>query len=615
MCGLAGFFAHAAQGPTVEPATLIAMRDRMAARGPDGAGLWIAPDGRAGFGHRRLSIIDLSDGGAQPMTTADGRYTIAYNGEIYNYRKLRADLIADGVGFVSDSDTEVLLHLYARHGAAMLPLLRGMFAIAIWDAAERSMFLARDPLGIKPLYYADVGGTVRFASQVKALLVDPSVPRTPSAVGLTGFHLMGSVPEPYTAWQAIHALPAGHWMTFAAAGIEGPRQYARVASVLADARHRSVSDADVRAALRDSVRHHLVADVEVGAFLSGGVDSGALVGLMRDCGQQRIRACTLAFREFAGAPQDETPGAIEMAQRYGVDHHIRTVTAAEFAEDVDAIFDAMDQPSIDGINTWFVSKACKEMGLKVALSGLGGDELLAGYSTFRSVPRTLRRAGPLSRVPGAPAAARMLLRTLAPRLARRNPKALGVLDYAGSWSGAYFLRRAVLLPFELADAMNPDLAREGLEELASLRPIASSIEPDPGSDNGRVCAMETTNYMRHQLLRDTDWAGMAHSLEIRVPLVDFTLLQAIAPRIATLRPGEGKTLLANAPVIPVPADVVNRAKTGFGIPIGDWLRGDNEHHEDRRTSRRWAQVVQARYDDAVAAICPVGEVAQSGAAR
>jgi len=602
MCGLAGFFAHAAHGAPIGRATLIAMRDRMAARGPDGDGLWIAPDGRAGFGHRRLAIIDLSETGAQPMATPDGRYTIAYNGEIYNYRALRAELIAQDTVFAGDSDTEVLLHLYARHGARMLGKLRGMFALAIWDAHARTMFLARDPLGIKPLYYADGDGTLRFASQVKALLVDPTISRDPSPAGLAGFHLTGSVPEPFTAYRAIQALPAGHWLTCTEEGPGSPARYANVAAILADARGQVVSDSDVRAALRDSVRHHLVADVEVGAFLSGGVDSGALIGLMRDCGQQRIRACTLTYREFAGTADDEMPGAVDMARRYGVDHHVRSVTAAEFAEDLDAIFDAMDQPSIDGINTWFVSKACREMGLKVALSGLGGDELLAGYSTFRSVPRMFHRAGPLTRIPGAAKAARMLIRTFAPRLARRNPKALGVLDHAGTWAGAYLLRRAVLLPFELDGAMDPSMAREGLAELDLLGLFADSLQPDPGSDNGRVGALETCNYMRNQLLRDSDWASMAHSVEIRVPLVDFTLLEAIAPRIASLRPGEGKILLANAPVIPVPADVVARPKTGFGIPVGDWLRGDVEHREDRRTSRRWAHVVEARYAGSVDAL-------------
>jgi asparagine synthase (glutamine-hydrolysing) len=602
MCGLAGFFAHTAHGTPVGRTTLIAMRDRMAARGPDGVGLWIAPDGRAGFGHRRLSIIDLSESGAQPMATPDGRYTIAYNGEIYNYRALRGELLGQGTAFVGDSDTEVVLHLYARYGAGMLTKLRGMFALAIWDAHARTMFLARDPLGIKPLYYADSGGTLRFASQVKALLVDPAISRDPSPAGLAGFHLTGSVPEPFTAYRAIRALPAGHWLTCTEDGPGTPARYTNVAATLADARGQVVSDSDIRAALRDSVRHHLVADVEVGAFLSGGVDSGALIGLMRDCGQQRIRACTLTYREFAGTADDEMPGAIDMARRYGVDHHVRSVTAAEFAEDLDAIFDAMDQPSVDGINSWFVSKACREMGLKVALSGLGGDELLAGYSTFRSVPRMFHRAGPLTRIPGAAKAARMVIRTFAPRLARRNPKALGVLDHAGTWPGAYLLRRAVLLPFELDDVMDPAMAHEGLAELDLLGLFADSLQPDPGSDNGRVGALETCNYMRNQLLRDTDWASMAHSVEIRVPLVDLTLLQAIAPRIASLKAGDGKTLLANAPAIPVPPEIVARPKTGFGIPVGDWLRGDVEHHEDRRTSRRWAHVVEARYAGSVDAL-------------
>src|SRR4051812_6128754 len=232
MCGLAGFFAYAAHGTPVGRATLIAMRDRMAPRGPDGVGLWIAPDGRAGFGHRRLAIIDLSESGAQPMPTPDGRYTIVYNGEIYNYRALRAELIEQGTAFAGDSDTEVVLHLFARYGAGMLGKLRGMFALAIWDAHARTMFLARDPVGIKPLYYANSGGTLRFASQVKALLVDPAISRDPSPAGLAGFHLTGSVPEPFTAYRAIHALPAGHWLTCTEDGPATSVRYANVAATL-----------------------------------------------------------------------------------------------------------------------------------------------------------------------------------------------------------------------------------------------------------------------------------------------------------------------------------------------------------------------------------------------
>jgi len=600
MCGIAGFHTYAPSGRTVSRDTLVAIRDRMAPRGPDGTGLWISDSGRTGFGHRRLSIIDLSEGGHQPMATPDGRWTICFNGEIYNYRALRDELIADGVTFVSDSDTEVMLHLYARDGAAMLGRLRGMFALAIWDARENKLLLARDPLGIKPLYYCDTGGALTFASQVKALLVDPAISREPSPAGLTGFHLMGSVPEPFTAWRAIRALPAGSWLTVDARGVSAPVSYANVARVLANGRERDPQAVDVAGALRDSVAHHLVADVEVGAFLSGGVDSSALIGLMRDCGQDRIRACTLSFGEFDGHHQDETPGATMVARQYGVDHHIRRITATEFRADMDAIFDAMDQPSIDGINSWFVSKAVREMGLKVALSGLGGDELLAGYSTFRTVPAMRRRFGSLAKVPGAGALARMLL--AATGMAKRNPKAAGVLDYAGSWAGAYLLRRAVLLPFELDKAMDPAMAREGLAELDLLGAIERSVTPDPGSDNGRVCALESSNYMRNQLLRDADWAGMAHSLEIRVPLVDFTLLQTLSPRIATLKPGEGKALLANAPSLPVPREIVERSKTGFAIPVADWLAGNAAHVPDRRASRSWAKVATSRSLQGLAAL-------------
>jgi asparagine synthase (glutamine-hydrolysing) len=484
----------------------------------------------------------------------------------------------------------------------MLPLLRGMFALAIWDARERSLFMARDQLGIKPLYYADVNGTLRFGSQVKALLRDPCVSRDPSPAGLTGFHVTGSVPEPYTIYQSINALAAGHWIKCEAGSLGPPKRYSNVAASLIAKDRAPINDLDVRTALRDSVRHHLVADVDVGAFLSGGIDSAALVGLMRDCGQSRIRACTLTFREFAGTAADEMPGAIRIAQLYGADHYVREVGPLEFADDLEAIFDAMDQPSVDGINTWFASKACREMGVSVALSGQGGDELFAGYSTFQSVPRINRFGGLVGRMPGAERAARFLISTFAPELVRRNPKILGILRYAGSLSGSYLLRRAVLLPFELDGAMNPDTARQGLAELGLLQKFEDSVTPDPGSDNARVCALETSNYLRNQLLRDADWAGMAHSLEIRVPLADFTLMETIASRIAVLKPGEGKRLLAAAPSVPIPQEIARRPKVGFGIPVGDWLRGEVHHQEDRRTSRNWAQVVKSRYDQSIEAL-------------
>src|SRR5713101_4782483 len=576
MCGINGIFAYHAAANAPAEAELLATRDAMRARGPDGSGVWWSTDRRCALGHRRLSILDLSDRASQPMASADGNIIITFNGEIYNYKPLRSELESEGIRFRSNSDTEALLHLYARHGSAMVHRLRGMFAFAIWDEIRRELFLARDPYGIKPLYTANDGWTFRFASQVKALLAAGRISRNPEPAGIAGFHLFGSVPEPFTLYREIRALPAGHTQRVDAMGAHDPVPFANLAAILkAGAAEPAPAEElaeRLRAAVRDSVRAHLLADVEVGIFLSAGVDSGALLGLMRDAGQREIRALTLAFDEFRGTAEDEAPLAGLVAERYGARHIIRRVDVREFREDLPAIMEAMDQPSIDGINTWFIAKAAKEADLKVALSGLGGDELLAGYPSFIDVPRWRRRFGPLAAVPGLGRMARRLASTFAPRLARSNPKALGLLDHASSWAGAYLLRRGLFLPHELTQVIDADVAREGLRRLQPLKRLSASLVPDPGSDIGRVAVLESTQYMRHQLLRDADWAGMAHGVEIRVPLVDKTLLERLAPVIGRIGPGEGKVALAGAPSHALPEEIVARAKTGFGVPTGAWAR-------------------------------------------
>jgi asparagine synthase (glutamine-hydrolysing) len=547
----------------------------MLSRGPDGSGAWWSTDRRCGMGHRRLSILDLSERASQPMTSADGKIVVTFNGEIYNYNALRAELEAAGVRFRTNSDTEALLHLYARYGAAMVLRLRGMFAFAIWDDTRRELFLARDPYGIKPLYTANDGWTFRFASQVKALLAGGRVSRDPEPAGIAGFHLFGSVPEPFTLYRDIRALPAGHTQRIDAAGPREPVPFANLAAILAEGTLDPAPAAELgerlRAAVLDSVRAHLLSDVEVGIFLSAGVDSGALLGLMADAGQREIRAITLAFDEFRGTVEDEAPIAGCVAERYRARHIVRRVGEREFREDLPAIIEAMDQPSIDGVNTWFVAKAAKEAGLKVALSGLGGDELLAGYPSFVDMPRWRRRFGPFAAVPGFGQAVRPLIRALAPAFARERPKALGLLEYARSWAGSYLLRRGLFLPHELKEIMDPAVAREGLRRLQPLRRLAEDLSPDPGSDVGRVCVLESAHYMRNQLLRDADWAGMAHGVEIRVPLVDATLLETLASAIPSLAPQTGKEALAKAPTVPLPAEIVARAKTGFGVPTGAWM--------------------------------------------
>ncbi len=585
MCGLNAIVAYAAGAPPVDRAELVAVRDAMAVRGPDGAGEWLAPEGRVGFGHRRLSIIDLSTSAHQPMSLDSGRLTVTYNGEIYNFRELRAELEAEGRQFRTQSDTEVLLHLYDRDGAAMVKRLRGMFAFALWDATRRGLLLARDPFGIKPLYYADDGKTLRVASQVKALLAGRGIDRDPDPAGHAGFFLLGSVPEPHTLYRAIRALPAGCTLWTDASGVGAPQPYFDVAQTLAGCEGQ-VSTGMLRDHLLASVRAHLVADVPVGIFLSAGLDSATIAALAAEITDaRRLDTITLAFDEFTGLPQDEAPLAEMVATDLGTHHVTRRVTGAAFREDRERLLAAMDQPTIDGVNIYFVAKAAAQAGLKVALSGLGGDEMFCGYDTFQKVPRLVETLG---RIPGISVAGRLFRAMAAPVLGRvASPKAAGIFELGTRYGEAYLLRRGLFMPWELSSVMDADMARIGLATL-NLTDRLEMCHRDITAPRRKVAALEMSWYMRNQLLRDADWAGMAHGLEIRTPLVDATLFRALAPLIG-MPAGPDKRAMAQTPARMLPRAVLGRPKTGFSVPVRDWLSG--EDREQERGLRGWARTV------------------------
>lgn len=588
MCGIAGVFAYRSAAPPVERATLSRMNDAMIARGPDGEGIWISPDARTGLGHRRLSIIDLSDTGAQPMAFDDGRLTITFNGEIYNFRALRAELEAEGRTFRSESDTEVLLHLYDRYGAEMVGRLRGMFALAIHDREKGGIFLARDGFGIKPLYFADNGTTFRFASQVKTLLAGGGIDTAPSAAGRAGFFVWGYVPEPWTLFENIRALPAGSTMWVDENGARPPTRYFDVTEELEHGAANPASwDREVlRDALLDTLKHHLVADVPVGAFLSAGLDSATIVALTAELQSVALRSVTLGFDEFDGTQFDEAALAEKIAQHYDTAHQTRRVKGEDFQDEYQRLCAAMDQPSIDGVNTYFVSKVTAETGLKVAMSGLGGDELFGGYQSFREIPRMV---GMLGTIPGLRCAGGMLRRVAAPAVsALTSPKYASVLEYGTNYPDAYMLRRALFMPWELPTLMDPDMARDGWSELEEHSGRRRQVD-GLNSAHARVSALESTWYMRSQLLRDSDWAGMAHSLEIRVPLVDTFFFKRIAPMIASASP-PGKQDMAASPSRPLPDEVLNRPKTGFAVPMRDWLM-KNDPSADDRGFRGWSRKI------------------------
>jgi asparagine synthase (glutamine-hydrolysing) len=551
------------------------------------------------LGHRRLAILDLDPRANQPMVSADGRYTIVFNGEIYNFRELRGELEADGVAFRTMSDTEVLLALFAREGECMLRRLRGMFAFAIWDMQTRELFLARDPYGIKPLYYTRTEDGLLFASQVKALLASGLVSTQRESAGLTGFCLWGSVPEPWTLFRDVFALPAGHWLRVRDGVADGAVCWHDIrlhwqgegCETSAHELRDRVSEA-----VRNSVRAHLVADVPVSVFLSGGIDSAAIAGLASELGAQ-VEGITIGFEEFAGRHENEVPVASAIAAHYGLPHHVHRVSRAEFEQDIPRILDAMDQPSIDGVNTWFASKAAAERGYKVVLSGIGGDELFCGYSSFRQIPRTAALGRAIAAIPGA----RALLGATCAYFARRRsrPKLAGVPAFMSSLEGLYLLNRSLFLPEELPALMGTDIAREGLARLDGFPPGMTSAQAR--DDAAAVGLLESTLYLRNQLLRDSDWASMGHSLELRTPLVDAALLETLGPFVSGFAGRAGKVMLAQSPEKPLPDLVVNRPKTGFSLPMATWL--SNSTHMPAWShlpvlaapgtpwARRWARTV------------------------
>lgn len=566
MCGINGILRLDRAAPPVDRDELTRTRDRMASRGPDGSGMWCAPDGEIGLGHRRLAIIDLSAAGLQPMSWKE-RYWIVFNGEIYNYRELRASLDAEGVRFRSTSDTEVVLALYEREGASLLSRLRGMYAFAVWDSVERVLFLARDPYGIKPLYFSGAGGYFRFASQVRALEAGGSIPGDPDPAGLAGFLLWGSVPEPHTLRRAVKALPAGHSMVVREGRVGAPTPFHRLGVATLD------GGDDLASSLADSVKAHLVADVPIAVFLSSGLDSALIAALARRESAEALTTLTITFDEFAGTEDDEGPLASEIARVLGTRHLERRVRPESAGDLWTSCLEAMDQPSIDGFNTYVVSRVAHEAGFKVVLSGLGGDELMGSYPSFAAVPSWTRLASRFGRLPGAMG----LCRSLPVWSALGRPKMAAFLELGRSLPGAYFLRRGLFLPRELPNLIGSPLAAAGLEAYDPVEDAARSLDDagigrrDPSRGWEAVHLMESSMYMRNQLLRDSDWASMAHSLELRVPLVDARLQRAAAS--CGFRPAKamGKKEVVRAAASELPAAVFDRPKSGFSVPIAKWL--------------------------------------------
>lgn len=570
MCGIAGLYYPAIAKP-VEPQRVRAMTDALVHRGPDGAGVWTAPG--VGLGHRRLSIIDLA-GGAQPMATPDGAACVSFNGEIYNFQEVRAELEAGGAVFVSHSDTEVLLHGWRAWGVRLLDRLNGMFAFALYDARAQSLLLARDRLGVKPLHYAELSdGAVAFASEIKGLLAHPLFRRTPDVRAVEDFLGLGYVPDDASILAGVKKLPAGHYLLLERGKpVPAPVKWWDIDFSNRAKGSASDLEAELIEYLRAAVRSRMIADVPLGAFLSGGVDSSAVVALMAETSRAAVKTCTIGFDE---AGHDETAYAASIAERFATAHRVRTVAADDFAL-IDTLVHHFDEPFADAsaLATYRVCELARE-DVTVALSGDGADEALAGYRRYRFhaaeervrglLPQAVRGGvfGTLGRLyPKA---------DWAPRPLRAKTTLLALADDAGA---AYAKAVGVTVP-QVRLGLYTDAARTALGGHRAETRYVETMRNAPARDGLDAAQYaDFKHWLPGDILTKMDRTSMAVSLEAREPLLDYRFIEfaATLPASMRIRGGQGKWLMKKALEPYLPRDILYRPKMGFVTPVSAWFR-------------------------------------------
>jgi asparagine synthase (glutamine-hydrolysing) len=571
MCGIAGIF-HLSTPKPVDPARVERMCDAIAHRGPDGHGVWTAPG--VGLGHRRLSIIDLT-GSPQPMASTDGRAMLVFNGEIYNYRELREELRATGAVFHTDGDSEVILAAWQRWGVACLPRLHGMFAFAIYDLDKRTLFLARDRLGVKPLFLAPLAdGSLVFGSELKALTAHPLLRRQAQPLAVEDYLTWGYVPDTRSILKGVEKLPAGHYLLLRH-DRPMPRPICWWDVSFAERRRGSTADleAELLHLLRQSVTSRMVADVPLGAFLSGGVDSASIVALMAEASASPVKTCSIGFDVAA---LDETRHAKDVASRFRTDHRSRTVSPDDFAA-IDALVGMFDEPFADAsaLPTWRVCQLARE-SVTVALSGDGADEALAGYRRhiFQRGEDRLRGLLPLSlRQPvfGTLGAA-WPNADWAPRPLRAKTTFLSLAG--GSEEG--YARSLSVTPPELRDTLYSSDFLRLRSDYRGEQPLEALMRGAPArSGLDRAQYADLKFWLPGDILTKLDRASMAVSLEAREPLLDHRLVEFAAslPETMRMRRGQGKWLMKRTMRRYLPEAILYRSKQGFVTPIAQWFRG------------------------------------------
>lgn len=556
MCGISAIIQYNSELPVRE--VLQRMNNKMAHRGPDADGHYVNEN--IGLGHRRLSIIDTEQSANQPMLSSNKNWVIAFNGEIYNYVELKATEL-QGVHFQTESDTEVILELFDKFGTDAISKLKGMFAFVLHHLPTNETYVVRDRYGMKPLYYSIQQQSCLVASELRALLASDLVPRKLNRTALEEYIETQTVCAPNTLIEKVQLLEAGHYLHFKQNEISKHCYYRLLSDTSYELSDKKTAQELLRTTMKESVEQHMRADVPFGAFLSGGIDSSLLVGLMSEVRSEKINTFQISFEEEAF---DERKYAQLVAKKFGTNHHEINLSASEFLKDIPSAIAAIDFPSGDGPNTYAVSKAAKEAGITVAISGLGGDELFAGYPVFQymtSIDKSfiLKLSYPLRK-----SVSLLLSSFSANRSLRKKAELLGLKQ--ADLAHAFPLVRKVWNANELLTRKTKHFEIE--------KNFKFIFEKNAPLLN-RVSAAEIESYMQHVLLRDSDQMSMAHSLEIRVPFLDHKVVELATHLSNDLKyPSSPKKFLTETFADILPNEVVNRKKMGFTLPWSVWMKNE-----------------------------------------
>ena len=594
MCGISGIFNI--NKKSLETKSIIRkILNIQNKRGPDKQNIWFSECGKITFGHNRLSIIDLSEKATQPFVSLDKNFIITFNGEIYNYKELKKYLVKKKVKFKSNSDTEVILQAYKFWGSTFVTKLRGMFAFAIWDKVENKLLLARDPFGIKPMYFTKKENIFYFASQVKSILSIPSLSFKKSEKSMLDYFLWGNIQEPSTLYEDINSLEKGTVKIIYSNGTEENIQYANIKDTLINTKgsyfnNEKELDAKLTELITETVNYHQIADVPITYLLSAGVDSSVILASLDDGLKENNSALTLDFN-YAGI-NDETILAKKTAKQNKIKHDVIKINQDEIEDLIKVYYKSMDLPTNDGLNNFLVSRIASKNNSKVIISGIGADEFFFGYPSFKQVPMLKKFSNFLPNTKIINKSFLKLFYNLFSKI-KINTKYSGILSYGRNLNSAYMLQRCVFMPNEFEDLISKKIIHEKFDELQ----LNSEINNDLNGfddENLSIMYLEIKYYLCSKLLRDSDWASMSNSIELRTPFVDWFFFKELV-KIIKSNFNISKKNMINCFKEKIPKELYNRRKTGFNIPHKNYLNIVSNNKIEYTPLKDWSLLNYKKY--------------------